>query len=136
MEELRFHFQGYQFAIFSMWVLLTAVMFFKGYLKLYFSKLSLFAVLSMVGYISLISFGILGAGFSKGLIFPNFDAYVEPFLLFFFGIPIMMIAISIFYAMEVERTRKIRPVMLSHFVTSIYILWSALMVHVNVISGI
>lgn len=119
-----------------MWIILAITMFLKGKIGSYLGKLSLISVTSMVGYICLISFGILGAGYSKGLILPNFDAYIEPFLLFLFGIPTLMVTILILYVVDVWRVGRFQPVTFSYSAISLYVLWSVLMAHTNVIAGI
>ena len=136
MEELRFHFQDYQFGVFLMWIILTIAMSLKGKLDSYLGKLSLISVTSVVGYICLISFDILGAGYSKGIILPNFDAYIDPFLLFFFGIPTVMITILILYVVDVLRIGRFQPVTFSYSAISLYVLWSVLIALTNVIAGI
>ena len=136
MEELRFHFSELQFLTFCAWVALVFMMLPKRRLFSGLGLTCLFSVTFMVGYLCLISFGILGAGFSPGLIFPGYDAYIEHFLLFFFGVPIVILAILILYALEIRRDRRFQPTSTIYAAVSIYLLWSTLTAHVNVISGI
>ena len=136
MEHLRFHFSDGQFLAFLVWVMLTIMMIPKSRLASKLGITCLTSVAFMVGYICLISFGILGAGFSPGLIFPNYDAYIEPFLFFFFGVPVVILAVFILYVLELVRFRQWQMIPTAYAVVSIYLLYSTLMVHVNTIAGI
>lgn len=79
LQEIEFLTQYNELLVLSLWLVLTSAMYKKGFFHLAFCRLSMVSVVSLVGYICLIIFGILGAGFKKGLLFQNFDAFIEPF---------------------------------------------------------
>ena len=76
----------------------------------------------MGGYLCLISFEVLGAGYSPVLTYPSFDAYIEPFPIFFFEVPIVILAVLIMYAVEIRRIRRFDLTLSAYVAVSIYLL--------------
>lgn len=136
MNQLRFLLDIAPFAAFLIWVALATVIWTKGLERTFLFTLSIISVISMVGYLCLIAFGVLGAGFSDGLILPNYDAYITPFRFFFFGIPAIALTILALYVMDVVRTRQFQLPPFAFVAITIYILGLVWMTHVNVIASI
>ncbi|MFQ1701643.1 hypothetical protein ACJ5NV_13725 [Loktanella agnita] len=136
MNQLRFLLDIAPFVAFLIWIALATVIWTKGLERPFFFKLSIISVISMVGYLCLIAFGVLGAGFSDGLILPNYDAYITPFPVFFFGIPAIALTILALYVVVVVRTRHFHLPTFAFVALTIYFLCSAWMTHVSVIVSI
>lgn len=133
LDELRFYFGDLQFLAFAAWLFLVLLVFRNGSLTSKLGMTGLLSVSFMIGYICLISFGVLGAGYSPGILFPSYDAFIEPFIIFFFGVPAVMFVMLLLYIFD---SRRRQPITILFTAFSIYLLWSSLMVHVGVISSI
>jgi hypothetical protein len=135
MNELRHHFDDLQFFAFAAWLILALMMARRGMLSSGLGMTCAITVAFMIGYLCLIAFGVLGAGVSPGLILPDYDAYIEPFPIFFIGVPIVAGVILILLGLDIRR-RRLHSITALFVVSSVYLLWASWMAHVKVISGI
>ncbi len=136
MDELRFHFSSFQFVVFAAWGILNLILLRTRTLTTKLGMTCLISVTFMIVYLCLIAFGILGAGYSPGLILPSYDAYIKPFLLFLFGIPVVIFVILLLFVLDALRIRRLQAIKSAYVATSIYLLWVTLMANVNVIASI
>jgi len=136
MDLFRFFFQDYEIIALLVWIVLTFGMYREGFFNLFFSRLSLISTTCTIGYFFLIIFGILGSGHREGLIFPHFDAFTSPLLLFLLGIPIIMLTILLLYLWHIYQIRKFRFLPFSYLVTSLFVLSSVLEVYLSVLASI
>ena len=129
-------FADHQQFIILLWIALVFVMIFKGRIIIVYRLACLISVACAVGHIALISLGVFGAGFSPGIVFPGYDAFIDPFILFFVGVPVVTMYVFVAHIAGVIRSRKIQLLEGAYVAASIYLLWIVWFIYVDAISSV